>query len=97
MLRCIRIGLVVKFSEIDSRREVGLKLKEARLKRFMTIRDLATAADVSTRTIVLAESGRSVPYFSTAKKIADALGVNAMDIEEFVARVEGEVSGKTAA
>lgn len=74
-----------------------MKLREARLKRFMSIRALAEKAGVSTRTIQQAESGRQVPYFVTARKIAEALGMEPSDIDEFAARTDEGFEGKDAA
>jgi DNA-binding XRE family transcriptional regulator len=73
------------------------KLREERLRRFLTIRDLAKQAGVAPRTIVEVEAGRRVPYFVTARKIAAALGVNPSDIDEFVVRTEEGFEGKDAA
>ena len=74
-----------------------VKLQEARRRRFLSIRDLAKRAGVSPRTIVEAEAGRRVPYFVTARKIAEALGVEPGEIDEFAARAEGGPAGKGAA
>ena len=76
-----------------------MRLRDARRQRFLSVRDLAKAAGVSTATIVAAESGRNVPYFGTARKIAAALSMSPADIDEFAARLnlgDGE-TGKAAA
>ena len=74
-----------------------VKLREERLRRFLSIRDLAARAGVSPHTIVEVEAGRRVPYFVTARKIAEALGVNPSEIDEFVVRTEEGFEGKDAA
>ena len=61
----------------------------------MTIRELAEAAGVSTRTIVQVEAGHIVPRFATLKKIAAALGVEPAAITEFARAIEE--AGKEAA
>ena len=74
-----------------------VSLREARLARFLSIRDLARLAGVSPRTIVEAEAGRRVPYFVTARKIAEALGVEPGAIDEFAVRADEGFAGKGAA
>ena len=74
-----------------------VKLREARLGKFLSIRDLAQRAGVAPRTIVEAEAGRRVPYFVTARKIAEALGVEPGEIDEFAVRADEEFEGKGAA
>lgn len=74
-----------------------MKLRELRLSRFLSIRELAARASVAPRTIVEAESGRRIPYFATARKIADALGVEPGEIDEFAARADPNFVGKEAA
>jgi len=74
-----------------------MKLREARLARFLSIRELSKRAGVAPRTIVEAESGRRAPYFVTARKIAEALGVEPGDIEEFAIRAAEDFEGKDAA
>ena len=63
-------------------------LKGWREDRNLTIRDLAERANVATRTLVLAESGRQVPRLVTMRRIADALGVSPMEVEEFARAVQ---------
>ncbi len=72
-------------------------LRETRAARVLTIRELATAAGVSTRTIVQVEAGQIVPRFATLKKIAAALGVEPAEITEFAAAIEETSRGKEAA
>lgn len=72
-------------------------LRELRASRVMTIRDLATAAGVATRTIVQIEAGRLTPRFATMKKIATALGVAPGEVAEFAAGIEAAGRGEEAA
>ena len=74
-----------------------VRLREARLEKFVSIRDLAKLAGVSPRTIVEAEAGRRVPYFVTERKIAKALGVEPGEIDEFAVRTDEAFEGKGAA
>jgi transcriptional regulator with XRE-family HTH domain len=73
------------------------KLREARLRQFLSIRDLAARAGVSTRTVVQIEQGRTSPTFKTARKIAAALGVAPGEIAEFAAMAEDALEGNDAA
>ncbi len=59
-----------------------LPLKEWRLRRHMSHRQLAKAAQVSTETLLRAEKGGRV-YELTARKIGDALGVAVAQVVEF--------------
>lgn len=65
-------------------------LREHRETAGLTVRALAEKADVSTRTIVQAESARQDPYPATMRRIASALGVSVLDISEFAVTVEGK-------
>ena len=72
-------------------------LKETRLRRVLSQRELAKRAGVVQRTIVEAEAGRQVPRPATMRKLAAALGVDVLDIDEFRAAIEDAVAGKGAA
>ena len=50
-------------------------LREVRIRRLLSIRALAAASGVATRTIVEAEAGRQAPRLVTMRRLADALGV----------------------
>ena len=54
---------------------IGEKLKDLRLRRAMSQRKLAEAADMSQRAIVDLETDRREPRPSTLGKLAEALGV----------------------
>jgi transcriptional regulator with XRE-family HTH domain len=63
-------------------------LKEHREAAGLSMRAFAAQAGVSTRTIVLAESGRQEPYPATMRRMAAALGVRVLEITEFARAVE---------
>lgn len=70
-------------------------LREWRAERLLSVRALALAAGVSTKTIVQLEAGRQLPTFRTMQRLTAALDVSAGEVEEFAAAV-GE-RGKDAA
>ena len=72
-------------------------LREVRIRRLLSLRELARRAGVAQRTLVEAEAGRQVPRPATMRKLADTLGVDPMEIDEFRAAVEEAVEGKAAA
>lgn len=53
-----------------------ISLKSSRMKKGLSVRQLAKAADVNPVTISKIENGISKPTPSTAKKICDAIGVS---------------------
>jgi transcriptional regulator with XRE-family HTH domain len=59
-------------------------LRQWRIKKLWTMRDLSAASGVALQTVYGAEHGKPLRMF-TMKKIADALGVDAWDIDEFAA------------
>jgi transcriptional regulator with XRE-family HTH domain len=59
-----------------------VSLREQRQKRFLSIRELATKAGVSTRTVQMAERG-TPPRYATMRKLASALEVDPAEIDEF--------------
>ena len=66
-------------------------LKEARMARLLTVRELAEKADVAPSTVYLTETGRTVPRFAVIRKLAAALEVEPSSITEF-ARAMGVVT-----
>ncbi len=66
-------------------------LREVRLRRFLSQRELARRAGVAQRTIVEAEAGRQVPHAKTMRKLAEALDVDPMEVDEFRAAVEAAI------
>jgi transcriptional regulator with XRE-family HTH domain len=72
-------------------------LRELRIRRLLSLRELAKRADVAQRTVVEAEAGRQAPRPSTMRKLAEALDVDPMEVDEFRAAIEGAIEGKAAA
>ncbi len=66
-------------------------LKQHRLRKVWTVRDLAREAGVSQQSVVNGEAGRPL-RLATMRKMATALGVSVLDVEEFAAtlRAMGE-------
>jgi transcriptional regulator with XRE-family HTH domain len=60
-----------------------MKLAAARRLNFWSIRELAQRANVATRTINNIELGRTTPSLATIKSLSEALGVDALEIDEF--------------
>ena len=56
------------------------KLEEARLENGFTVKMLAEKSGVSQSVISALINRNGIPRFGTIKKIADALGVNVLDI-----------------
>ena len=72
-------------------------LREMRIRRLLSLRELAKRASVAQRTIVEAEAGRQIPRPATMRKIAEALNVDPMEVDEFRAAIEDAIEGKEAA
>ncbi len=73
-------------------------MKELRIARLWSQRELASRAGVSENTIIYAETGRRLPRLLTMRRIADALGVDWNDVAEFRASVQAiEEESKVAA
>jgi len=75
-------------------------LKQHRLRKVWTVRDLAREADVSQQSVVNGEAGKPL-RLTTMRKMADALDVSVWDVEEFAATLramgEGVAMSKAAA
>ena len=71
-------------------------LQEHRIRRLWSQRELARQADVAERTIVNAERGHRQPRLLTMRRIADALGVDWKEVDEFRQAVE-DLEEKVAA
>jgi transcriptional regulator with XRE-family HTH domain len=63
-------------------------LREARLARTLSQRDLAERARVTQKTIVDLELGRQEPRLRTIRLIAAALGVEPAEVDEFRRAIE---------
>ncbi len=62
-------------------------LRQIRRERALSIRELEKRAGVAHQTMVSAEAGKRL-HLSTMRKIADALGVEPVEIAEFAAIIE---------
>ena len=71
-------------------------LRELRIERLWTQRELAKRAGVSHGTIVSAETGQRLPRLLTMKRIADALGADWAEVGEFREAVEEAKRGNAA-
>jgi transcriptional regulator with XRE-family HTH domain len=68
------------------------RLKELRLSKGNSTRELAEAAGMSTRTIWELENGRRVPQPRTMRRLAEVLDVALEDVEEFREAIRDEAS-----
>ena len=68
------------------------RLKELRLSKGNSTRELAKAAGMSTRTIWELENGRRVPQPRTMRRLAEVLDVALEDVEEFREAIRHEAS-----
>ena len=59
---------------------IGRRVREQRVKRFMTQEQLARTADISLRQVVRIEKNEVEPRFSTILKLAEALGVEPSEL-----------------
>ena len=60
-----------------------MKLKEIRAQRFLTREELESKAGVGASTVYAIESGRETPTLRTARKIAEALEIGPLGVDEF--------------
>ena len=67
-------------------------LREIRLSQTLSQRDLAKKAGVAPKTIVDLELGRQEPQLRTIRRLAEALGVNVVDVDEFRQAIEEKVA-----
>lgn len=65
-----------------------LSLREARMRRCLSIRALATAAHVSPRTVLMLEHRRTCAQLTTMRKLAQVLGVSPLAIAEFTQAIQ---------
>ena len=72
-------------------------LRELRIGRLWSQRELAQRAGVAHGTIVAAETGQRLPRLLTMRRIADALGVDWGEVAEFRDVVEEAAREKAAA
>jgi len=62
---------------------VGVKLSQHRRLKFLSQDALAGLAGISKSTLVQIEKGRVKPQLRIVKRLADALGIDATDVDEF--------------
>jgi transcriptional regulator with XRE-family HTH domain len=67
-------------------------LRELRLARVLSQRDLAGKAGVTAKTVVDLELGRQEPRLRTIRAIAEALGVEPAEVDEFRRAIEGKAA-----
>ena len=60
--------------------KIGKNLRRVREERLMTQQEVATAADLNLSTVMRIENDRVEPRFSTIRKLAIALDVNAREL-----------------
>jgi DNA-binding XRE family transcriptional regulator len=65
-----------------------MKLREARRRKFYSATDLAEKASVSAGTIYAIEAGRELPVLRTARKLADVLEIDPLEVDEVRASLE---------
>ncbi len=70
-------------------------LREIRIRKLLSVRELAKRAGVAQRTVVEAEARRQVPRPATMRKLAGALGVDPMEVDEFRAAMDAALERKT--
>ena len=68
----------------DDAAESGVRsLREVRVARLVSQRELAELAGVSTSAIYQIEAGRVIPQLSVIRRLSAALGVDPQDVAEF--------------
>jgi len=60
--------------------KIGKNLRRVREERLMTQQEVATAADLNLSTVMRIENDRVEPRFSTIRRLAIALDVNAREL-----------------
>lgn len=63
-------------------------LREWRCNQLMSVRELASRAGVTPKTLTDIEYGRRKPTYETMRSICAALGVEASEISEFLATLQ---------
>lgn len=77
--------------EMQSRGGEEVRLKEIRLKRGLTMREVADKASIAESSYCLIESGKRTPRPRTAKRLAQALGISIATIyKDVTAKEEGD-------
>lgn len=71
-------------------------LRQWRTSQLMSIRELATRAGITAKTLTDIEYGRRKPNYETMRTICAVLGVSAHEIQEFVATIESRGAPRRA-
>jgi transcriptional regulator with XRE-family HTH domain len=74
-----------------------MKLVEARATKALSIRHLARLSGVAARTIYGIEHGQVVPMLPTIYKLAEALGIEPIEVDEFRVAIERTIRGREPA
>lgn len=65
-----------------------MKLQEARIRKRLTLRDLAQKSGFLERSLENLEQGTWVPSLPTMRKLSEILGVEPTEIDEFKEAIE---------
>ena len=60
--------------------KIGKNLRRVREEKLMTQQEVATAADLNLSTVMRIENDRVEPRFSTIRRLAIALGIDAREL-----------------
>ena len=74
-----------------------MNLREARSRKLLSIRELAQASGVGVSTIAFIEAGKVLPSLRTVRKLAEALQLEPMEVDESQAAIEKSIRGKVKA
>ena len=69
-----------------------MRLSGLRIQKVMTQKELAAKAGVAAVTVAAIERGKQLPTPKTSRKLADALGVQATEIDEVRQAIERSLS-----
>jgi transcriptional regulator with XRE-family HTH domain len=76
-----------------------MELAEVRTRRALSVRALASLANVSARTIYGIEHGQVMPTLATIRKLSRALEIEPVEVDEFravIERILGKDMGRAA-
>jgi transcriptional regulator with XRE-family HTH domain len=74
-----------------------MKLREWRIQKVLTQKELAERAGVAEITVAAIERGVQLPSPRTSRKLAEALGIEPTQIEEVQQAIERQLSKKDLA
>lgn len=69
-------------------------LRELRLQKLWSQRELARRAGVAEQTVVSIETGQRQPRLASIRKIADVLGVEWSEVEEFQKAIDDKAAAE---